>query len=262
MTDSNIEETGGAFITSTPPAFEDLDDHRRHLRQRLAGACRVFGRAGFSEGLLGHLTVRDPAHHDQFWANPLGISFNRIKASDVVLVNHAGDLLEGSRPINPVGLRLHSAIHRARPDVSAVCHAHSTFASAWSAYAEPVAPITQDTCVFYDDQAIIHTEPRVPMTDAQADVFADAFGDKKVGLQVGHGLFTTGATIDEAAWWFVGMDKACHIQLLTRAAGPVPLWPADQALGIRAALGNPTFGWLSYQTLWDEIIYSDPDLVD
>jgi ribulose-5-phosphate 4-epimerase/fuculose-1-phosphate aldolase len=100
------------------------------------------------------------------------------------------------------------------------------------------------------------------MTDEQADLFAAGFGDKKVGLQVGHGLFTTGATIDEAAWWFVGMDNACHIQLLTRAASPVPLWPVEQARGIRGALGNPTFGWLSYQALWDEIVHTDPNLVD
>jgi ribulose-5-phosphate 4-epimerase/fuculose-1-phosphate aldolase len=262
MTESSLEETGRAFISQSPPTFDNLNDHRRYLRERLAGACRVFGRAGFSEGLLGHMTVRDPEDHKTFWANPIGVSFNRMKASDVVLVNHAGELLEGNRPINPVGLRLHAAIHRARQDVMAVCHAHSTYASAWSAYAEPVEPITQDSCVFYDDQAIIQTEPRIAMSDEQADEFAAAFGGNKVGLQVGHGLFTTGATIDEAAWWFLGMDKACHIQLMTRAAGPVGLWPADQALGVRGALGTPDFGWLSYQTLWDEIVLSDPDLVD
>jgi ribulose-5-phosphate 4-epimerase/fuculose-1-phosphate aldolase len=262
MTESSLEEAGRAFISQSPPTFDNLNDHRRYLRERLAGACRVFGRAGFSEGLLGHMTVRDPEDHKTFWANPIGVSFNRMKASDVVLVNHAGELLEGNRPINPVGLRLHAAIHRARQDVMAVCHAHSTYASAWSAYAEPVEPITQDSCVFYDDQAIIQTEPRIAMSDEQADEFAAAFGGNKVGLQVGHGLFTTGATIDEAAWWFLGMDKACHIQLMTRAAGPVGLWSADQALGVRGALGTPGFGWLSYQTLWDEIVLSDPDLVD
>ncbi len=191
MTETTLEETGRAFMVQSPPEFDDHNDHRRYIRERLAGACRVFGRAGFSEGLLGHMTVRDPEDPETFWANPIGVSFNRMKASDVVLVNHAGELLEGSRPINPVGLRLHAAIHRARPDVMAVCHAHSTYAAAWSAYAEPVEPITQDSCVFYNDQAIIETEPRIAMSDDQADEFAAAFGNSKVGLQRGHGLFTT-----------------------------------------------------------------------
>lgn len=120
--ETTLEETGRAFIGQLPPTFDNLNDHRRYLRERLAGACRIFGRAGFSLGLLGHMTVRDPEDRDTFWANPIGVSFSRMKASDVVHMNHAGDLLEGSRPINPVGLLLHAAIHRARPEVMAVCH--------------------------------------------------------------------------------------------------------------------------------------------
>ncbi len=249
------------FATVEPPVFTSVDDERTHLRQRVAGVCRIFGKAGFSEGLLGHLTVRDPGSPDAFWANPLGISFNRMRASDVVLVNHQGELLEGSRPVNPVGLRLHAAIHRNLPHVSAVCHAHSTYGSAWSTFGEPVPPLTQDTAVFFEDQAII-VEPRVAMDASQADEFAVAFGDNKVGIQVGHGIFSTGSSLDEAAWWFTSMDKACQIALMTRAAGIPHLWPEEAARGIKSALGSAHFGWLSFQTLWDEIAASDPDLFD
>jgi ribulose-5-phosphate 4-epimerase/fuculose-1-phosphate aldolase len=249
------------FATVEAPVFGSLAEERTHIRQRLAGVCRIFGKAGFSEGLLGHITVRDPYDPDAFWANPVGISFNRMRASDVVQVNHAGELLVGNRPVNPVGLLLHAAIHRALPDVSAVCHAHSTFGSAWSTFAEPVPPLTQDTSVFFEDQAIIR-EPRIAMDPAQADGFAAGFGNNKVGIQVGHGIFTTGRNVDEAAWWFISMDKACQIALLTRAAGNPELWPDEAARGVKSALGSSEFGWLSFQTLWDEIVESDPGLLD
>lgn len=261
MTATEKPSAASGFATRTPPVFDSVEDERLHVRQRLAATCRLFGRAGFSEGLLGHVTVRDPEHHDRLWANPLGISFNRIRTSDLVQVDHAGTLLVGDRPVNPVGVLLHAAVHRARPDISAVCHAHSTYGSAWSAFGRPVDPITQDSSVFYDDQAIIR-DPRVAMDAEQADIFAAAFGDKKVGIQVGHGLFSTGRTVDEAAWWFISLDKACHIQLLTQAAGTPELWPAAAATGIRNGLGSSEFGWLSFQTLWDEIVESDPDLLD
>lgn len=259
MTD--MVEPAAGFVTRTPPVFENVEDERRHRLERLAGVCRLFGREGFSEGLLGHVTVRDPEHQDRLWANPVGVSFNQMKVSHLVQADHDGNLTFGERPVNPVGLLLHSAVHRARPDVTAVCHAHSTFGSAWSTFGRPVDPLTQDTAVFYDDQAIIR-EPRVAMNSAAADVFAAAFGAKKVGIQVGHGVFTTGASVDEAAWWFISLDKACQVQLLTQAAGTPELWPADAASGIRNTLGSPQFGWLSFQTLWDEIIASDPDLLD
>lgn len=249
------------FITRTPPAFDTPDLERRHRLERLAGVCRVFGRAGFSEGLLGHVTVRDPEHADRLWANPMGISLGRMRVSDLVLVDHEGNLLEGDRPVNPVGVLLHAAVHRARPDVIGVCHAHSTYGSAWSAFGRPVDPITQDTAVFFEQQAII-TEPRVAFDAAQADRFAAGFGDRKVAIQTGHGIFTTGQTIDEAAWWFMSMDRACQVQLLAEAAGSPQRWPDEMARGLSAGLGSAEFGWLSFQTVWDEIAETDPDLFD
>ncbi|MDG2112310.1 MAG: class II aldolase/adducin family protein [Actinomycetota bacterium] len=249
------------FVTRTPPVFDSVHDERAHVVERLAGVCRIFGRAGFSEGLLGHVTVRDPENRELFWANPLGISFNRIKVSDLVQVDHDGNLVVGERPVNPVGVKLHSAIHRARPDVNAVCHAHSTYGSAWSAFGRPVAPITQDTAAFHGDQAIIR-EPRIAMDEEQADRFAASFGEHKVGIQVGHGIFSTGSTVDEAAWWFIGLDKACHVQLLAEAAGDHEVWPDEAAGGVRTALGSSMFGWLSFQTLWDEIVEDCPDFLE
>ncbi|MGH1493545.1 MAG: class II aldolase/adducin family protein [Acidimicrobiales bacterium] len=263
MTETPVQEqkTTSGFITRTAPVFDTVEEERTHRLQRLAGVCRVFGREGYSEGLLGHVTVRDPEHPEHLWANPMGISLGRMRVSDLVLVDHEGNLLQGDRPVNPVGVLLHAAVHRARPDVIAMCHAHSTYGSAWSSFGQPVDPITQDTAIFFEQQAII-TEPRVAFNAAQADEFAAAFGDKKVAIQSGHGIFTTGRTIDEAAWWFMSMDRACQVQLLAKAAGTPLQWPAEAARGLGKGLGSPEFGWLSFQTVWDEIVDSDPDLFD
>ncbi|MEZ5559734.1 MAG: class II aldolase/adducin family protein [Pseudomonadales bacterium] len=254
-------DAGSGFRIRTPPAFKRIEDERQHRIERLAGACRLFGRLGFSEGLLGHLTARDPEHPDRFWANPLGISFNRIRVSDIVQVDHGGQLLYGDTPVNPVGVLLHAAVHRARPEVVAVCHAHSTYGSAWSTFARPVDPITQDTAVFFEDQAII-TEPRIAQDAPAADRFAAAFEDKRTAIQAGHGLFATGLSVDEAAWRFICLDKACHVQLLASAAGEPKRWPEEMARGLKQALGSPEFAWLSFQTLWDELLAEGSDFLD
>jgi|GEM_PF-5786594 len=57
------------------PSFDSLKDERRHLKERLAAAFRLFGRFGFSEGVAGHITARDPEHTDCFWVNPFGMPF-------------------------------------------------------------------------------------------------------------------------------------------------------------------------------------------
>ena len=260
-----MPDPASKFITRTAPTFSSVAEERDHRLQRLAGVCRLFGREGFSEGLLGHVTVRDPEHQDRLWANPMGVSFKRMRCSDLVQIDHDGNLLHGDRPVNPVGVLLHAAVHRARPDVVAVCHAHSTYGSAWSAFGRAVEPLTQDTAIFFNQQAVI-TEPRVAGNSTQADEFATAFGQYRVALQLGHGIFTTGKTIDEAAWWFLSMDKACQVQLLTEAAsagGKVAQhWPDQMAQGLASALGSAEFGWLSFQSLWDELVDSNPDMFD
>ena len=251
-----------SFVTRTPPRFETKEAERTHLLQRLAATCRIFGRRGFSEGLLGHVTVRDPEFADHFWVNPVGVAMHQVKVSQLVQVNHLGQVVRGSGMVNPVGLLLHTAVHQARPEVAAVCHAHALHASTWASFERLLDPITQDACIFFENQALI-LEPRVVRDATSAARFAAGFGDKRVAIHAGHGIFTTGQSIDEAAWWFVLMNRCCEAQLLAEAAATAPTqWQAEDARWLASVLGSPTFGWLSFQTLWDDIIASDPELVN
>ncbi len=143
--------------------------------------------------------------------------------------------------------------------MAAVCHAHSPAGSTWASLERLLDPITQDASVFFEQQALI-TAPRLVRDNDAADQFARAFGDKRVAIHAGHGIFTTGASVDEAAWWFVMMDRCCDDQLRAEAAGRPTQYPADDARWLVSTLGSPRFAWLSFQTLWDDIVASDPDL--
>lgn len=250
-----------SFATRTPPTFASREAERAHVLQRLAAACRIFGRRGFSDGLLGHVTARDPEHAELFWVNPVGVPMRDMKVSHLVQANHRGEVVRGSGMVNPVGLLLHTAVHRARPEVAAVCHAHALHGSAWSSLERLLDPITQDACVFFEQQALI-VEPRSVRDAESAARFAAAFGTQRVAIHAGHGIFTTGQSVDEAAWWFVLMNHCCEAQLLAESAGSPKPWPPQDARWLASVLGSPKFGWLSFQTLWDEIIASDPGLVD
>ena len=66
------------FTRPQPPVFQTVEEERLHRKQRLAAAFRLFGRFGFSEGIAGHITARDPEFTDHFWVNPLGKYFGHI----------------------------------------------------------------------------------------------------------------------------------------------------------------------------------------
>src|SRR6202041_4079830 len=83
-----------------PPKFDNLAAERLHRKQRLAAGFRLFSKFGFDEGVAGHTTARDPERLDHFWVNPFGMHFGHIRASDLILVDHRGQVVEGSHPVN------------------------------------------------------------------------------------------------------------------------------------------------------------------
>src|SRR4051794_1069345 len=90
-----------------PPTFATVEAERLHRKQKLAGALRIFGRFGFGEGVAGHITVRDPEFPDHFWVNPFGLSFRHMRVRDLLLVNHHGDVVYGTQPVNRAAFVLH-----------------------------------------------------------------------------------------------------------------------------------------------------------
>ncbi|MFE2479699.1 class II aldolase/adducin family protein [Streptomyces sp. NPDC059389] len=246
-----------------PPTFTDPGQEREHRKQRLAGACRVFGRLGFSEGVAGHITVRDPEYTDMFWVNPFGMSFRHVRVSDLILVDHEGQVRHGRRPVNRAGFVIHSAIHAARPDVVAACHAHAVHGKAFSSLGRPLDPITQDACAVYEQHAVHRDGAGAVVVEEEAGrQLAAGLGPHKAVIHQNHGIFTVGESVDEAAWWFISMERSAQAQLLAEAAGTPHLIDPESARYTRDQTGFPLAGWFSFQPLWDEIVRTEPDLFE
>ena len=135
-----------------PPVFASPAEERRHRLERLAGAFRLFSEFGFDEGVAGHIT--DPERLDHFWVNPFGLHFGLMRASDLILVDHSGKVVEGQGEVNLAAFAIHSRIHAARADVVAAAHAHSLYGKAWSTLGRLLDPLTQDACAFYEDHVV------------------------------------------------------------------------------------------------------------
>ena len=249
-------------LPHTFPTFADVAEERRHRKQRLAAAFRVFGRLGFEEGTAGHITARDPEYPDHFWVNPLGMNFRHIRVKDLMLVNHLGEVVEGSWPLNLAAFVIHSQIHAARPDVVSAAHSHSMHGKAWSTLHRPLDPLTQDACAFYGDHVVFDDYTGAVFDIEEGKRIAHALGSSKAAILANHGLLTVGRTVDEAAWWFVAMERSCQAQLLAQAAGtPVPIGP-EVAEKTARQTGGHRVGWMQFQPLYDLIVAEEPDLLD
>ncbi len=251
-----------ARVPARFPRFDDPAQERRHRKQRLAAAFRLFGHFGFDEGAAGHITDRDPEHLDHFWVNPLGMNFKQICVKDLLLVNAQGEVVEGTWPLNRAAFAIHSQVHSARPDVVAAAHAHSLHGKAWSSLHRLLDPLTQDSCAFYGDHSLFDDFTGVVYDVEEGKRLAQALGDNKAVILANHGLLTVGTTsVDEAAWWFITMERTCQAQLLAEAAGPVPI-AAEPAAKTARQVGTPRSGWAQFQPLYDWIVAVQPDLLD
>jgi ribulose-5-phosphate 4-epimerase/fuculose-1-phosphate aldolase len=245
-----------------PPTFESVEQERLHRKQRLAAGFRLFSRFGFDEGVAGHITARDPELTDHFWVNPFGMHFSHIRVSDLILVNHEGEVVQGEWAVNRAAFAIHSQVHAARPDVVAAAHSHSTYGRAWSTLGRKLDPITQDVCAFYDDHELFDDYTGVVLDIEEGKRIAHALGDKKAAILRNHGLLTVGHSVDEAVWWFITMERSCQVQLLAEAAGKPVLIDAEMAANTQAQVGSHLAGWFSFQPLYDRIVREQPDLLD
>ena len=57
------------------------------------------------------------------------VAFSLINKSDLIHVNEEGEIIGGgeTRLLNTAAFMIHSAIHKARPDVIAAAHSHSIY---------------------------------------------------------------------------------------------------------------------------------------
>ena len=246
----------------TTATMIDVTAERLQRKQKLAAAFRLFSHFGYEEGVAGHITVRDPERPDHFWVNPFGLHFGHIRVSDLILVNHQGEVVEGNMPVNGAAFAIHSRIHIARPDVVAAAHAHSMYGKTWSTLGRLLDPLTQDACAFYEDHGLFEDYTGVVFDTSEGDRIAQALGQKKAAILQNHGLLTVGQSVEEAVWWFITMDRCCQSQLLAEAAGKPKSIPHEHALTARGQIGSTRAGWFQFKPLWDMITRKEPDLFD
>lgn len=264
-----LGDKDGKVQLRSPPTFDNVKDTRTYLKQHLAAAFRVFARQGYDEGVAGHISLRDPENPEHFWINPLSTHFSQIRVSDLVLVGESGEVLpEGAQSaINGPAFAIHSAIHRARPDLNAACHAHSVYGKAFSCFGRPIEMLYQDALRFYNDLAVYPRYGGTVLTAEEGNRIATALGPtcRSIILQ-NHGMITCGRTVDEAAFLFIALDRCCHAQLMANAAvcpGFEKKYIRDEeAAFAHKKSGNSNKMWLAFQPYYDQAVKEDPDLLN
>lgn len=204
--------------------------------EKLAACCRILAREGHESGLAGQVTAL--AERPGAWHTlRFGLGFEEATADNMVLVDEDLKPLSGRRA-NP-GVRFHIWIYRKRPDVKAIVHTHAPYASALAATGQPLKTIHMDSAMLHGT-AHLAEWPGVPVADDEGRIISGALGSAKTILLANHGLLAAGASIEEATYLAVFMERAARMQVRAMAAGGYKEVNPDLAEEARAFLLQPS----------------------
>ena len=194
----------------------------------------------------GHISGRDPEREDCFWLLRYGVPYQEARVSDLILVGPDGNLVEGEGPINIAGYYIHQPILAARPDAVSAVHVHTGWGTPFAAEVRPIEPITQESCIFFEDHAIFDDEEVQVQSVEAGRRIAEALGSTRAVILRNHGLLTVGDSVAEAVGSFVLLERAAEAQMKARDAVPIS---AEAARFARADLTKYGAGRVAFHSL-------------
>jgi ribulose-5-phosphate 4-epimerase/fuculose-1-phosphate aldolase len=200
-------------------------------RVDLAACYRLTAYYGMSDMMANHITLRVPGQTHAFLTNPYGMMYEEMTASCLVKIDHDGEVLykpdfgELNYGLNKPGFILHSAVHKARPEVNCIIHTHTAAGLAVSSLACGMLPINQTAMRFLN--VSYHDYMGVVLDMAEQEILVHDLGTTDAMVLRNHGLLTCGRTAGEAFNWMHRMELSCRAQLAAMACN-TPLQPVSQ----------------------------------
>lgn len=201
------------------------------LRVELAAALRWAARLGLHEGICNHFSVAVSPAGDRFLVNPLGVHWREMRASDIVLADADGSVIDGRHEVEPTAFFIHSRMHVARPSARVVLHTHMPYATALTMVEGGRLEMAGQTALkFYDRVAYDEDYNGLALDSTEGDRLAASMGDRDIAFLAAHGVIVTGPTLHDAFDDLYYLERACQSQVLAQSTGlPLKIVPTQVA---------------------------------
>lgn len=195
------------------------------LRTDLAAALRWAARENLHEGVDNHFSVAVPGEDGKtngelFLINPYRRHWTHVAASDVVLCDAEGNVVEGRHEVEVTAFCIHSRVHVAKPSAAAVLHTHMPHATALAHVAGGRLRMCGQAALMFDGRiAYDDTYGGLALDSAEGGRMAGALGGADILFLAGHGVLVTGPSVAAALTDLYYLERACMIQVLARSHG-------------------------------------------
>ena len=221
--------------------------HRHHnvdgnigpLRRDLAAAYRLSARLGMHEGVCNHLSAMLPGRRDRFLINRRDRHWSRITASNLLLVNEAGHVVEGDGLPLRTGPNIHISIHLHHPNAQVVFHTHMPYATAVACTkGARLLPVHQNAARFLNDCAYDDDFSGIAFDADEGIRMARMLGDKRILFLRHHGVIVIADSVAQAFDDLYYLERACQVQVLAASMGEPAVMPEAIAASTAAQLSD------------------------
>jgi L-fuculose-phosphate aldolase len=199
----------------------------REAKKSVLEAARKMADKGLVVGTGGNISLRLPPEGKRrlLAVTPSSKHYDLIGIDDIQVVDFSGKKVEGD--LNPsIETPMHIAIYKARKDVNAVIHTHSTYASAAAVAGLEIPPIIEDQVICLGGEIKLAGFAPCGSVELAQNAVA-ALGDRGGILLASHGAIGAGRSMLDAFTACEVIENTAKICLLALLAGKVNVLPAE-----------------------------------
>ena len=178
---------------------------------------RAFSKAGLVEGSWGNISARIN-NKGLVAITPSGRSYDGLSCKDIAIITLDGKVKKAKYKPSSES-QLHLAIYDARPDIKAVIHTHSIYASACAVAKVPILPVMEDIVQIVGGQVDV-CDYALAGTKELAVNAVSALGSKNAVLLANHGLVSCGRNLKEALTAANIVEKTAMIMIFAKQLNP------------------------------------------
>jgi L-fuculose-phosphate aldolase len=205
----------------------------QQAKQDILDYCLLSMKYGLNFNTQGNISLRLP-EEDRFLITPSDLEYDRMTADDIVVVDSAANLIEGSHePSSEV--TVHLAVYRRRPDVQAIVHTEPVFANVFGVLGEPITGALVNMVIYTKGEVPIMPFALSNRTEF-GDAMCDVMGDRNAVVWANHGLLTVGPNLRDAFKTSVAVESAAKVLLHARSVTEKPIVLDYDSLGITHTL--------------------------
>jgi L-fuculose-phosphate aldolase len=198
-------------------------------RRGIIAACLWMNSSGLNQGTSGNISVR---HDDTMLISPSGVPYEQLEPEDIVamtLTGEYGSYLATGANVPSSEWRFHLDIMRARPDVGAIVHTHSLYATTLGCCRKDI-PAVHYMIAAAGGPTIRCGAYATYGTAELSQAALAALEGRTCCLLANHGMIATGPDLAKARWLAVELETiAKQYYLALCIGGPVLLGDAEIA---------------------------------